>query len=429
MKQKKSTALLDLGRQRLVSAADTCNAHDFQMYQFGFEYVGPLLSAYAGSVRRWSIADKTTRLYCLSRDGQIIKEVFDAFSSAGWNLPPRTYAFTSRRALRNAEFAIRGVVPAWIYDEIESMTLAALLDCLTLGFIDSAHSLELFGLYRADLGKSANSEKVRQWMASAEFKKLYFRASEQSLTITLEYFETLGLFHEKAPVLCDVGWIGSLQSSLEGILEQNENAPQIKSYLVGFKGAENNRSSIRSFLGPHDELCRTYCFAEILELFLSADHGGVTGYSKSSGEPVAVLTEETNTTAMSWGIMELRRGVMDFVNCVSQTYGVPDDNEVEDLFHSRGEWARMLKHPTGPEAKVIGSWPMSRSVSHADERPLAPRCGYFSATYVGLFSSICHQTIWQPGISKGSGEGVLLVLRAGMWLRRRFERLIKTTKV
>lgn len=68
-------------------------------YEFGYIAAGPLFFGFVGWLLARAVEDRVERLYFLSRDGQILKRIYDHLSPLVENAPPSEYLYASRRAL------------------------------------------------------------------------------------------------------------------------------------------------------------------------------------------------------------------------------------------------------------------------------------------------------------------------------------------
>lgn len=253
-----------------------------------------------GAFLRW-IADRVTHadhLYFCSRDGQIILKLWQKLIADGRRVPPASYLYVSRRTLNLPRMFELG-------EETLNLLMSGAERRVVRAYLDRA---ELFAL-------PAVAERAEACFGSLEtpidtadaFARLrdFFRQSASDLAnvahrekeLTESYLSQEGLFAGGHRVILDLGWRGSLQSAIAGLIAER-NAPTILSglYFGLTRDAGVNRGSAgwmeamiaNDFMDPEaDFLLRQS--TGVLETIHAADHGSVWTYARHNERVIPVF--------------------------------------------------------------------------------------------------------------------------------------------
>ena len=203
-------------------------------YDFGYYYVGILFFAFNCWLLEKAKKDKIEKLFFLSRDGYVIRKVYDLISQAFESAPPSEYMYASRRALN---------LPAIVE-----------LDDKTLDFLVSGTSRLRVGQFLERLGfdplqcgtiisKAGFSHRDNKVLTGKDYRRLRKlftlladdikeKASSERRYL-LEYFDSIGLCNEKNIGVVDIGWHGTLQRSIQKLLQIVGKEARIKGYYLG----------------------------------------------------------------------------------------------------------------------------------------------------------------------------------------------------
>jgi HAD superfamily hydrolase (TIGR01549 family) len=179
-------------------------------YRLGFAMLGPLLTAYMLWLGREALRDGISDLYFMSREGWVLKEIYDRLHPAGGGGPRSHYLLGSRRALRMAACRDKADVMALLampYDP--GVTLADLLA--------GRFGLHLLpdDLDQADqpLDRSFAHRQMLCDVVQRLMPAILAQAAAERAGYT-KYLTDMGYFAAQAPGLVDIGWKANIQGAL-----------------------------------------------------------------------------------------------------------------------------------------------------------------------------------------------------------------------
>lgn len=189
----------------------------------GYSIVGPLTLSFAQWLAENAKANGIQRLYFLSREGQILKRIYDRWAAQDRTAPPSEYLVLSRRAM---------TVPL-INDLEDIYTIArALYFPNDIGnFIRERFGLELKShqwreIWRQGLWRKEQLVEVKN--GQIEHLKPLLQALEQSIVKQskkelpglLKYLEKMGLKQKGGCAVVDVGYSATIQGRLNRLLKR-----------------------------------------------------------------------------------------------------------------------------------------------------------------------------------------------------------------
>jgi len=223
-------------KKQLHISDDSC---DNFYYNYGYKYFGVLLLSFCKWIHHRAVADKAEHIFFLARDGFLVQKVYELLYGADTH----SYLLASRRA-----YNFPGI------KEINDDTVAQILNAqkrskyeLTARFRYSVrHHLQKAGLkadnFIEDI-KQAGFESGDSIVNPDEYSKisgLIYRLSESVLTSAendrealFRYFENEGLLNKKKIAIVDLGWHGSSQSTLSGLLSTTNPSCNLLGYYLG----------------------------------------------------------------------------------------------------------------------------------------------------------------------------------------------------
>jgi HAD superfamily hydrolase (TIGR01549 family) len=207
-------------------------------HHMGYAGLGPLLTGFMLWLGWQAKRDGIKRLYFLSREGWILKQVYDAIHINDTGAIPSICLYASRRATRVANLRSQGDVLALSGAPFRAkVAVGELLQNrfgLTEGDVEPA-------AWKAS-GYSGWSDKLESDMPGrVKFSGLCGRIAEQILQSAaserdsyLDYLDRAGLSSESNPAIVDIGWKGNMQGSLGDLLGR----PIHGYYYATLQGAE-----------------------------------------------------------------------------------------------------------------------------------------------------------------------------------------------
>ncbi len=198
-------------------------------YNLGYSLVGPLCVSFAQWLVRQAREDNIHRLYFLSREGRLIKQIYD-YWTLDQDVPQSDYLIVSRRAVSVAAIST--------FDDILEIAKTIYFPNTMERFLDTRYGLDLSNEYWDMLAKSLGIERttiVRVQDRQIEHLVPLFRALETEIIAKahkerpalLRYLAEHNLDLDSHQAVVDVGYGGTIQSCMNKLL-----ARQVHGYYL-----------------------------------------------------------------------------------------------------------------------------------------------------------------------------------------------------
>lgn len=209
-----------------------------QPYNLGYAGLGPLITGYAQWLGRQAKRDGITRLYFLSREGWLLKQVYDALHANTPGAVPSTYLYASRRATRVASLQGIGDLLALAGQPYQDGVAVGELLQSRFGISPGAVSAEQWqsaGFSGADERLVADGAgRIRFAALCRALAELILAQSADERQVYLGYLQQVGLSQEPRPAVVDIGWKANMQGALGVLLGK----PLTGYYYATLQGAE-----------------------------------------------------------------------------------------------------------------------------------------------------------------------------------------------
>lgn len=316
-----------LGSYRRWKLGDKSTAGWGLWRDLGFLFGGPLLylfSQYISQKAQENASGQTTQLCFLARDGLIIKKVYDLlFKTADQET---LYLLASRRAM---------TFPLWMMDQ-EACKKTKLLDIYfsthsastaaeiveRLGYDDLdaiLHDLERYQAQQKD--SIITSEKDLKALLYSHHSSLQAKAKDE-LAGLLHYLETEHVLgQDKKSIVIDVGWVGTIQDSLNEVMALSGNTKRFDGLYMGVLPIANHPETKGGFLFSPDNqdlFIQLAPFRNFIELLTAAPVPGLIRFNHEA--PFAVFDETPNEQERHrlQIAQEIQHGIMDFAHTIQQ---------------------------------------------------------------------------------------------------------------
>lgn len=264
-----------------------------EYFKFGYESFGLLLYGF----NKWMVDDLKKRgikkVYFFSRDGHVIKKVFDLlYSDCGIE---SHYLYVSRRSLR--------VPQLWIKPELQDvvnvfplakvLNIETMLKNLGLNPIEYVDKLANYELKLDDLIKRneiLTNKKIIAFYNS--IKKDVIKNSKDECKLLLEYFKQNNFCGNVAVV--DIGWHGTLQHFIKELSDHTDLDVNMSGYYIGLASEAKRYLDIKGYVVDKNSLnesCDSWkSFNGLVETLFLAQEGSTEKFKKDdSGNIVPVL--------------------------------------------------------------------------------------------------------------------------------------------
>lgn len=291
-------------------------------YEFGYISAGPLFFGFIGWLLARAVEDRVETLYFLSRDGQILKRVYDYVSPWVEHAPPSEYLYASRRALN---------VPA--ITELDERTLDFLVSGTSI--LRVTQFLERLGLDPSlftgavrEAGFSGLDQRVRTGTDYVRLRTLFRSIADEirhvavgERSILLDYFRHVGILEKKRIGIVDIGWHGTLQNSISTLLSLSGRKAEIRGYYLGtFSPAramcergQEMAAYLCEYGEPESRHAMIKLCVELFEFLHLAPHGSVLRFARRNGHVAPVLEENDLEKPKMAKSCAVQRGALDFV--------------------------------------------------------------------------------------------------------------------
>ena len=300
-------------------------------YEYGFIYGGLFVLGYCRFIHEYCHSHGVEKLLFLSRDGDILKEAYDRLYPEA----DTSYVCWSRNTATKlmAEFDRYDYFRRYLYHKInQGITVGAALEAMELGGLWETHTLQL-----SDELTDRNADTVKDFILDhyAEVCSVY---RDEQRAAQVYYGKVLaGIGHAAA---VDIGWAGSGAISLSFLAEKVWGLScRITGIIAGTNTIHNREPDAGEMFLQNGRLV-SYLFSQshnrdvmkrhdpgkdynvYWELLLSSPERKFLGFGFGRGEPSGIYAEDGREVCLSFGkqdanqegIMEIRRGILDFVS-------------------------------------------------------------------------------------------------------------------
>lgn len=331
--------------------------------------LGPAINSFIIWVLQESRKNGIQRLYFLARDGYLMYQCARIYCDKQ-KLPIECrYLSCSRYSVRiplfhmdmeeALEYVCRGGIDVTLDKILERAGLSCLEKEKVLELV-SASGTRRYILPYAELPKIKNILKNCRY-----FMDCMYQHSVEAYPIFEKYLKQEGLLEQKRAALVDSGWVGSMQKTLNMILERLGRKENLTGYYWGLYELPRNvkrKDYFCYYFSPEKGLREKVYFSNCLfETIFSAPHGMTIGYERLRGKifPRYGEIDEQRQDFM----IRLSEYIREYTEKASQT--------VTDLYQiDTARYKKMVKdllrllmgYPTASEAELFGSLEFSDDV-------------------------------------------------------------------
>lgn len=343
----------------------------------GFFYGGPLLHAFADFLnRQLSALPDADGVYFLARDGQIIKTVYETLY--GKEDGRLKYLLASRRcmtfpllSLGNAE------LDNWILDQYSlceaGTTAQSIFDIFGYPQLEQFRQ-SLFDLER----KGALTTSAVRAVIKNNLDAVRVHASEEADAL-LAYLEAAQIFQGK-PVLVDVGWSGTIQDSMDALLDARSGRKRhTQGVYIGVRPSAASPERKVGFLFDADNPAQAdqilHHYVDFIELLTASEEDSVQRVVEEEGQFKPEYQLSTDDEELRKRISrEIQMGIHEYA-CLVRDWGdkdipvlTPQDFSV--LYDSLRHYASdevVAEFDAVKHSRVVGG-PHSHDIIYFDRR-------------------------------------------------------------
>ena len=266
-----------------------------EYYKFGRKIYGPFLLAYSDWMYKKIVEKKTSSIFCLSRDGYMMKKGLEIIARREKSEINIKYLYCSRKSLRQALLYTSK-------NYIESLKYLTFRKVVTVNII-----LDYYGFNDKEIHEMSDRDGIRidreikyiDIENDKEIEELYEKNKEKILERSqrqahylYEYLLKIG-FSDKVAV-ADIGWHGSMQYYLEEFCNLHHIDVEILGLYIGNHSFLPIRGELEGFLFRDSDLKKrqsVMCFFGVLEKLFQSHEGSTLSYEMKGNEVIACLDE------------------------------------------------------------------------------------------------------------------------------------------
>ena len=309
-------------------------------YEYGFVYGGLFVLGYCRFIHDYCQSHHVEKLLFLSRDGEILKEVYDKIYP-GENT---AYVYWSRGAATKlmAEYDSYDYFRRYLYHKVnQGISVGEVLDAMDLQPLCAALAESTLRISEELTDKNVDVLKRFLQTRYTEVCSLYREAQKAAGVYYRKELE--GINHAAA---IDIGWAGSGALSLSYLAEEVWELPcRIEGIIAGTNTIHNAEPDAGEIFLQNGKLV-SYLFSQshnrdvmkkhdpgkdynvYWELLLSSCQRKFLGFGFEAGEPAGVCSEDGREVRLRFGsrdtnqegIREIRRGILDFAADYSEHF-------------------------------------------------------------------------------------------------------------
>jgi hypothetical protein len=340
----------------------------------------PVLTAFAGWVLQEAARRGMRRLYFVARDGYVIKKFAEHIASTMDAPPELRYLYGSRQAWRSVSLDGTCVGDlAWAFEATESVSLHAVFE--RLGTTPSIAQEELlsWGYPTSEWSRALTATELKVLLMRFESSGVLHQRLSEAVSpqraAALAYLKDEGLFDEMPWAIVDLGWHGTLQSSLSRLLAARGGRCPLGLYFGlcsrGSRGLADSECAAFAFdLDRDDAEIPVPDLVYLMESFCTAPHGTCTGYEAEDGRYRPVFRKSHGNELDQWGLGAVHEAYTNYLDVLAvEFFRNCDWKELKaPLFELLREFS--LK-PGIKEARAWGRFPYENDQNASSTSPLA----------------------------------------------------------
>ena len=380
--------------------------------------IAPVLTAYVLWILHKAQERRLSRLYFVSRDGQVILEIAKSVARR-LNLDVELrYLYGSRQAwnlaaLRQLDDSQR----AWILFPAQGLTVARVLQRLSLQPDEIASIPDVAGANAIHLDKpikGSGRRIIENLLANPSLARRVCEKASARRQMLQRYLRQEGFCEKGAAAIVDLGWSGRLQNALGSVVEGLTDR-RLRGFYFGLES-----------IAGGDDLREAYFYDRrykqgfsravprlkaLMEMFCAADHGQVVDYAESDSRIVPVMRHDHAAVVLQWGLPVVRRAIHNFLDQINWQ-GLAVDLKA-DLRPVAAELLRTFwLHPSRDEAIAWGAFPYEEEQAGGYFMPLARPLARTDVVTALTQGSTLYRGFWAASALAMSSPVIKLMFRA-----------------
>jgi FMN phosphatase YigB (HAD superfamily) len=309
------------------------------------------------------------RLYFLARDGQILLKIAQILCRKwGYQIDCR-YLYASRQAWHFPSIqSVQEEELNWIF-EMPAFSLSVRSACKGVNIApeEVCEALAKYGFLEVDWDKDLDPRErsqLRKAFCKPELSHKIADVARQYFETTVAYLRQEGIGDGIRFGIVDIGWKGSLQSSLKSLLDRSHQYSDqvVDGFYFGLLKRDSKLSQNNLSAYFHDDAVQQrsakakHGYRRLLEIFVAADHGSTMEYENKNGYYTPVFHQEKNVSALDWGLKTLQEAVVDFTERVTDALEPSECKDEDLLVVCEFLLDEFINRPTNSEALAFGQF-------------------------------------------------------------------------
>lgn len=236
--------------QQLCLPLEAENQPRDPLYIAGHNLFAPFLCGLIQHVAEQCRARDIRRVYFFSREGELLKQVWEAIAPAlfpAGDAPAAHYLYVSRMALAGPSCAYRGLdqenaaiafLPAASRD-LRDLARVYGLDAAALAPLLARHGLRIeTPLSRFHAGwDPANGDRFRRTLDDPAFQAEIKRQTREANEALQQYLADEHFFDQPDVAVVDIGWLGTIQRYLHQAVAHRPDHPRMHGFVLALAGS------------------------------------------------------------------------------------------------------------------------------------------------------------------------------------------------
>lgn len=329
-------------------------------YNLGYAALGPMLTSFIQWVSRQAKNDGLKRIYFLSREGWILKEVYDLLNHNDPNSVPSTYLYCSRRTVRVASIkSLNDILNLASQPFSAGVSLSNLLN---YRFGVAEHSITEEVVIKAgfenkdEVLESNNATKVKFSKLCQLLSSEILQQAQVERAAYMEYLGQVGILDQEKDGIVDIGWKANMQASLGDLVDKKFHGY----YYATLQGAEkwlDRGQIIKAFAGDFLTIESKSCAVHnrhLIEFFTChTDRSLVCMTKDNAGRIVKHFRDEPMHSNRVRLIEEIHAGVIGFTQDIKKRFSSLSEQAYSDCFLGEKVLASFINSPTKQDVSFL----------------------------------------------------------------------------
>lgn len=296
-------------------------------FNFGFMGLGPLFFSFVKWLVEESINDGVKDLYFLSRDGDILKRVYDIVAPAYANAPRSHYIYSSRRSARVASLKTLNDILNHYRSAFHGGTVLQMLEDkfgLDTSLMDE-NVIKEFGFEDFKSPIKNKQEKENGLNLITFLSDVILNNSKMEREAYLQYLNNQGISKSDKPAIVDIGYAGTMQEAILSLMDIDSIGGYYFMTFIEAKKLYKQGNIVKGFCGDfikkensYHPLCKYGLAFEVV--FSNTDGSFIKMIKQEDGNILPKFESTVDERVKKLLIPELWSGIFQFSEAVVEKF-------------------------------------------------------------------------------------------------------------